>query len=53
MAKAHMTKLGWYEAELDKLIALGYAPAEAHNLVKDRLESMANIEWWEGDNDYV
>jgi hypothetical protein len=48
MAKAHMTKLGWYEVELDKLIALGYAPAEAHRIIKDRLESMGDkIEWAE------
>ena len=49
MAKAHMTKLGWYEVEMDKLEALGYAPYEAHRLVIDRLESMTDIEWWEGD----
>ena len=45
MAKAHMTKLYWYETEMDKLEALGYASGEAHKIVIDRLLSMDNIEW--------
>jgi len=48
MAKAHMTKLGWYEVEMDKLESLGYAPVEAHAQVMEWLSKMDSIEWWEG-----
>jgi hypothetical protein len=52
MAKAHMTKLHWYETEMDKLVAVGYAEGEAHKLVIDRLESMGDsIEWAEVKHD--
>ena len=49
MAKAHMTKLHWYETEMDKLQALGYASGEAHKILKDRLSEMDVIEWWKID----
>ena len=52
MVKAHMTKLYWYEVELDKLIALGYSSGEAHRIVIDELESMGDsIEWEEVKHD--
>lgn len=48
MAKAHMTKLGWYEVELNKLIAQGYASGEAHKIVIQMLDAMGDsIEWAE------
>ena len=45
--KAHMTKLYWYETEMDKLQALGYASGEAHRILVDRLSEMDAIEWAE------
>lgn len=48
MAKAGMTKLYWYETEMDKLEALGYASAEAHIKVMGWLSDMDGvIEWME------
>lgn len=48
MAKAGMTKLYWYETEMNKLEALGYAPAEAHVKVMGWLSDMDGvIEWME------
>jgi hypothetical protein len=52
MAEAGMTKLYWYETEMDKLEALGYAPAEAHVKVMGWLSDMeGRIEWWEGTDE--
>lgn len=48
-AKAHMTKLYWYDTELTKLIGIGYASGEAHKILMDRLATM-DIEWLELDN---
>lgn len=45
MAKAHMTKLYWYETEMNKLVALGYAEGEAHRKCMDYLLDMDLIEW--------
>jgi hypothetical protein len=51
MAEAGMTKLYWYEIELDKLIKQGYASGEAHKIVIDWLSKMEGvIEWWDKDN---
>lgn len=48
MAKAKMTKLYWYETEMNKLEALGYTPAEAHIKVMGWLSDMEGIiEWLE------
>lgn len=49
MAKAHMTKLGWFETEVDKLINLGHPNGEALQIILDRLATMNNIEWWDGN----
>ena len=43
--KAGMTKLFWYEIEMDKLTALGYSNGEAHKIVMGRFFSMSSIEW--------
>lgn len=52
--KAGMTKLYWYETEMDKLEALGYAPVEAHIKVMGWLSDMeGHIEWWEKEYDLV
>ena len=52
--KSHMTKLAWYETEMNKLKAFGYAPGEAHKIVMDRLDNMDGvIEWWEGTDETV
>jgi len=49
-----MTKLVWYETEMDKLEALGYAPVEAHIKVMGWLSDMeGRIEWWEGTDETV
>ena len=50
MAKAGMTKLYWYNTELDKLIKQGYASGEAHKIVKGWLANMDSIEWLEPTN---
>ena len=50
MAKAHMTKMYWYNTELDKLIKVGYASGEAHKILMDRLATMNSIEWMEPTN---
>jgi hypothetical protein len=50
MAKAHMTKLYWYETELDKLIKQGYASGEAHRKLRDYLLDNDCIEWLEPTN---
>jgi hypothetical protein len=51
MAEAGMTKLYWYEVELDKLIKQGYASGEAHKIVIDWLSKMEGvIEWLEPTN---
>jgi len=50
MAKAHMTKLHWYDSELTKLISIGYASGEAHKILMDRLATMDSIEWYEPNN---
>jgi hypothetical protein len=48
MAEAGMTKLYWYETEMNKLQALGYSSGEAHKIVKGWLSKMEGvIEWWE------
>ena len=48
MAKALMTKLYWYETEMDKLEKLGHASGEAHKIVMGWLSKMEGvIEWWE------
>ena len=47
MTKAHMTKLHWYETEMDKLEALGYASGEAHRILMDWYDKMGAIEWAE------
>jgi hypothetical protein len=50
MAEAGMTKLYWYETEMDKLEKLGYASGEAHKIVMGWLSKMEGvIEWWEID----
>jgi hypothetical protein len=49
-----MTKLVWYETEMNKLKAFGYAPGEAHRIVMDRLDNIDGvIEWWEGTDETV
>lgn len=48
MAKAHMTKMYWFESEVDKLIAQGVSNGEALQIILDRLATMDSIEWWEG-----
>ena len=51
MAEAGMTKLYWYEVELDKLIKQGYASGEAHKIVIGWLANMKDsIEWMEPTN---
>lgn len=45
MVKAHMTKLYWYDTEVRKLQAQGYAPVEAHRIVMDRFLNMDGVEW--------
>jgi hypothetical protein len=51
MAEAGMTKLYWYEVELDKLIKQGYASGEAHKIVIGWLANMEDsIEWLEPNN---
>jgi hypothetical protein len=53
MAEAHMTAEYWFDTELDKVLKQGYNQGEALQIVLDRLATMDNIEWWEGDDDYV
>lgn len=53
MVKAHMTKLYWYETEMDKLEKLGYASGEAHKIVMEMLSKMSAIEWWEKEVENV
>jgi len=50
MAKAHMTKAYWYDAELAKLLDIGYDGREAHAMLMDRLANMDSIEWMEPTN---
>ena len=50
MAKAHMTKAYWYDAELAKLLDIGYDGREAHAMLMERLATMDSIEWYEPTN---
>jgi hypothetical protein len=47
MTKAHMTKAYWYDAELVKLLDIGYDGRDAHQMIMDRLATMDSIEWYE------
>lgn len=47
MSDTPMTKLYWFDTELDKVLKQGYNQGEALQIVLDRLATMDSIEWLE------